>query len=70
MKQFIAYCGLDCEQCEARIATIWCSNFKENARSASVQKKCGFKFDHTATDDNWSEEVKEVVINHLDNILS
>ena len=22
MKQFIAYCGLDCETCEARIATI------------------------------------------------
>jgi hypothetical protein len=22
MKQFIAYCGLDCESCEARIATV------------------------------------------------
>ena len=22
MKEFIAYCGLDCETCEARIATI------------------------------------------------
>ena len=22
MKQFIAYCGLDCEACEARIATV------------------------------------------------
>ena len=22
MKKFIAYCGLDCESCEARIATI------------------------------------------------
>ena len=22
MKQYIAYCGLDCETCEARIATI------------------------------------------------
>jgi hypothetical protein len=22
MKEFIAYCGLDCETCEARIATM------------------------------------------------
>ena len=22
MKNFIAYCGLDCEKCEARLATI------------------------------------------------
>lgn len=22
MKKFIAYCGLDCETCEARIATV------------------------------------------------
>jgi RimJ/RimL family protein N-acetyltransferase len=55
---------------ELKLSRIWCGNFKENARSACVQKKCGFKFDHIETDDNWSEGVKEVIINHLDNKLS
>ena len=29
MKNFIAYCGLDCEKCEARLATINNDNEEE-----------------------------------------
>ena len=34
MKSFIAYCGLDCEACEARIATV----NDDNAMSRSLRK--------------------------------
>ena len=34
MNQFIAYCGLDCEKCEARIATV----NDDNALRAKVAK--------------------------------
>lgn len=51
---------------DLKLTRIWCGNFKENASSARVQEKCGFKYDHTETDDNWSNEVKIVIINYLD----
>ena len=35
MKDFIAYCGLDCESCEARIATV----NDDNALRKSVAKQ-------------------------------
>ena len=35
MKDFISYCGLDCEFCEARLATI---NNDDNARAAVAKK--------------------------------
>ena len=35
MKQFIAYCGLDCESCEARLATV--SNDNELRRKVAKE---------------------------------
>lgn len=50
---------------DLKLTRIWCGNFKENTRSAHVQEKCGFKYHHTEKDNNWSDEVKEVIINSL-----
>ena len=38
MKSFIAYCGLDCEVCEARIATVNDDNVLRNS-CMTVQKR-------------------------------
>lgn len=45
------------------IQTIWCGNFSENKRSARVQEKCGFIYHHTENSDNYSGEMKTVIIN-------
>ena len=42
MKKLIAYCGLDCEKCDARIATI---NNDDNLRKETSRKWC--EMNHT-----------------------
>ena len=42
MKKLIAYCGLDCEKCDARIATI---NNDDNLRKETARKWC--EMNHT-----------------------
>ena len=45
MKDFIAYCGLDCETCEARLATINNDNeLRETVYDYSAQSRCAEKF--------------------------
>ena len=38
MKQFIAYCGLDCESCQARLAMIT-SNNKQALSNLKSERK-------------------------------
>jgi RimJ/RimL family protein N-acetyltransferase len=52
---------------ELRLKRMWCGNFVENARSARVQEKLGFKYHHTQTDNHFSDEEKTTVINILEN---